>query len=85
LERQEHKEEVARTLARLTADAAGERALVFPVARLAGMARWCEGTAKRLGRRFVKRSIQGHANGPAGDRTQFIMAPDAPMTPERFV
>jgi hypothetical protein len=34
---------------------------------------------------FVKRSIQGPALGPAWDRTQFIMAPDAPMTPERFV
>jgi len=43
---------------------------------------WAERVAGRL---FVKRSIQGPAHGPTRDQTQFIMAPNAPMTPERFV
>jgi len=45
---------------------------------------WQAPTGTR-GRLFVKRSIQSPALGPARDRTQFIMAPNAPMTPERFV
>ena len=42
-----------------------------------GLAGSAEGA---LAKRFVKRSFQEPAHGPVRDRTQFIMAPNAPKT-----
>ena len=52
---------------------------------VAGSGQLCQAHPAIRGLRFVKRSIQGPALGPVRDRTQFIMAPNDPMIPERFV